>query len=362
MIYKGDYVKKIRVLMVGNHPSVKGGISSVISQLMSYEWAKNNIEMEFIPTYIEANCLLKIAYFFVAYLKVLKFIQKSRPDVVHIHMSYKGSFFRKYQIHKLCKKYGIPDIIHLHGSEFKKWFDGSSQKGKIKSLLRECNKVIVLGEKWNKIILGIEPNTKTFVISNTVHIPSDTTHYNLPFKVLFMGVLIKRKGIFDLIETINHLKKINKLDGMKFILAGAGAEEIELKRKCKEYKLDNYIEFMGWVSGKKKDDLYMNCQMAILPSYNEGLPISILEALSYGMPLIATDVGDISSAVKNGINGYLFQPGDVIEMADAIYKVSSNRKLYDTLSDASRKIAEEKFSDKEYFINMANLYIELADN
>ena len=227
-------------------------------------------------------------------------------------------------------------------------------------MLRECSRVIVLGEKWNEIILNIEPEAKTFVISNTVHIPLEMTRYNIPFRVLFMGVLIKRKGVFDLIEGINYLNNTNRLGNIKFIIAGTGEEEAELKKKCKEYNLENHIEFLGWISGHQKEALYINCQMLVLPSYNEGLPMSILEAISYGMPVVSTNVGDIPSAVRNEVNGYLFEPGNIKEMADAVYKISSQSTLYNALSRASKKMAETKFSDKDYFINIANLYLDLA--
>lgn len=352
---------EIKVLMVGNHPSVKGGISSVISQLLEHDWSENNIKMKFIPTYIEANTLLKIVYYFIAYFKIRNIIRKDKPDVVHIHMSYKGSFFRKYQIHKLCKKYGVADIVHLHGSEFEKWFNSCHQKKMVKSLLSECNKVIVLGRKWNDIILNIEPKTRIFVIENTVSIPYDTVHFDAQFKVLFMGVLIKRKGVFDLIEAIKCLKESARVSNIKFIIAGTGIEEEALRKKSNQYGLESYIDFVGWISGQEKTDLYKKCQIAVLPSYNEGLPISILEAISYGMPVIATDVGDISSAVLNGVNGYLIQPGDEKELADKIYKISSSKKLYDKLSKASRQLADFKFSDREYYLKMASLYRKLVD-
>lgn len=360
MISMGNNVNRVKVLMVGNHPSVKGGITSVVSQLLAHDWSKDDIDMRYIPTYIETNFIFKITYFLIAYFKIRNYILKSHPDVVHIHMSYKGSFFRKYQIHKLCKKHNIPVVIHLHGSEFKKWYDSSSIKEEIKTLLRECSRVIVLGEKWNETILNIEPKAKTFVISNTVSIPAEITKYNIPFNVLYMGVLIKRKGVSDLIEGINYLKNTNRLENIKVTIAGTGEEEAELKRKCSEYNLDNYIEFKGWISGQQKEALYKNCQMLVLPSYNEGLPMSILEAMSYGMPVVSTNVGDISSAVKNGENGYLFDPGNISEMADAIYKIGSDNTLFDKLSRTSRKMAQEKFSDKDYFINIANMYFDLA--
>ena len=111
----------MKVLMLGNDPSVKGGITSVISQLLAHDWNSEGIDMKFIPTYVETNNVRKILFFAKALRRINKELKTNKPDVVHMHMSYKGSFTRKFFLHKLCKKNNIPDIIHLHGSEFKKW-------------------------------------------------------------------------------------------------------------------------------------------------------------------------------------------------------------------------------------------------
>ena len=304
-------MKKIKVLMIGNHQSVKGGITSVIQQLLSFDWDSVGVEMKFIPTYIEASGIKKIAYFIRAYMNIEKEMRRNKPDIVHIHMSYRGSFYRKYAIHKLCKKYGVPDVIHLHGSEFQKWYNESDDrtKEKIRTLLRESASFIVLGEKWNKAIHDIEPKTKTVVVRNTVPVPNYTTSWNEKrFQFLFLGVLIKRKGVADLIQAISLLKKEGSLNNIKFVIAGSGAEEANLKQQARELQVESWIEFAGWTDGKAKERYLKDSQALVLPSYNEGLPMAVLEAISYGLPVIATDVGDMAAAVRDGENGYLIQP------------------------------------------------------
>jgi glycosyltransferase involved in cell wall biosynthesis len=274
-------------------------------------------------------------------------------------MSYKGSFYRKYLIHRLCKKFGKKDIIHLHGSEFKKFFEDSSSKTKVKirTLLRECDSMIVLGEEWNKRIKEIEPSTKTIIVSNTVKIPQKTVQWNdKSFTILFLGVLIKRKGVHDLLSAIDLLKKRELLKNTKFIIAGSGVEEENLKNQCGELKLNSYVEFVGWTEGEKKYNLLEKSQLLVLPSYNEGLPIAILEAMSYGLPIISTRVGDIESAVIDKKNGYLIEPGDISRLADAIGKIINNKQLYVDMSRYSRILAEEKFSDRKYFKMLKECY------
>ena len=94
-------MKKTKVLMIGNDSSVKGGITSVITQLMEYDWNNKNIDMKFIPTYVDKNNIQKIFYFIRAYLNIKKEIRKNGTDIIYMHMSYKGSFTRKYLIQKL---------------------------------------------------------------------------------------------------------------------------------------------------------------------------------------------------------------------------------------------------------------------
>lgn len=357
----------IRVLTIGNDSSVKGGITSVISQLLDHDWAADGVNMKFIPTYIAANPVKKILFFEKALRRIRGLLAnpQTRPDVVHIHMSYKGSFVRKYEVHKLCRKYGVPDVIHMHGSEFKKWYDSCkpAQQERIRTMLREASSVIVLGEQWNECITAIEPAARTVVVSNTVHIPDTTVRWpedGERFQVLFMGVLIQRKGVSDLLDAVAKLRDTGRLGDMCVVVAGTGAQEDELKEKAKSLGLtDGAVQFAGWIDGDRKRELFESSQALVLPSYNEGLPVAVLEAISYGMPVVATDVGDIASAVHDGENGYLIEQGDVDALADALAGIDDKTR-YERLSCASRELAEREFNDADYFRRMKDLYRQAA--
>lgn len=347
-----------RVLMIGNDSSVKGGITSVITQMLNFDWGKKNIEMTFIPSYKGGNAIFKSLYFMHAFAKIVCISLWKKPDIVHIHMSYKGSFSRKYVLNKWFSLLNIPVIIHLHGSEFKKWYDSVSSKkqSQIRLLLRECDSTIVLGEKWKEIIKEVESNCKTIVVENSIAIPEYTTKWDSEVcRFLFMGVLIKRKGVHDLIEAVKKIAEHYPEKKYVFEIVGAGEEETSLKALVEKYNLQSYFEFTGWVMGEKKEECYKRSNVMILPSYNEGLPISILEAISYGIPVIATDVGDISSAVHDGENGYLFQPGDVSALTSAILKINDKDK-YVKFSRCSKDLAITKFNDRNFFDRILNLY------
>lgn len=350
----------LKVLMVGNDHSVKGGITSVIQQLLVHDWTADDVKMKFIPTYIEANKISKMIFFFTAYKKIKEVLKNNKPDVVHIHMSYKGSFVRKYLIHKLCKKYHVKDIVHLHGSEFKKWYDKTSNIMKllIRNFLREVSLVITLGNKWETIIKNIEPAANIIVVNNSIHIPDYRVQWRQPFQVLFLGVLIKRKGVSDLLKAIKLLKDSIKIDNVLFTIAGSGPEESNLKAECLELGINDIVRFVGWVDNEKKISLLRESQLFVLPSYNEGLPVALLEAISYGLPVVATDVGDISEAVFNGENGFLIKHGHIQQLYTSIRKIIDDKDLYIKMSKASRQIAENKFSDRDYYNKIKECYIQ----
>ena len=284
----------VKVLMCGNHPSNKGGMTSVISQLRNHKWEEDDIQIKFIPTFYPGNPLAKIIYFVVSYLKIVASIILYKPDIMHMHMSYKGSFHRKFLIHKLCKCFGVKTVIHLHGGEFERWYNEANVKIqlKVQRLLKECDAFLVLGKKWKKVVENIEPTVNVIVVPNAVHIPRNTIKWcDKQFRILYMGVLIKKKGIDNLLQAIYGLKSAGKIESICLSIVGTGEEENRLKALCKEYGLENIVQFHGWINGKEKEKVIMDSQVAVLPSFYEGLPIFVFEALSYGLPVICTDVG-----------------------------------------------------------------------
>ncbi len=348
----------VKVLMCGNHPFNNGGMTAVITQIKKKNWKKEGIQLDFVATFKPGSLLFKSFFFGVAFIRILiKFII-DKPHIVHMHMSYKGSFSRAYLIHKLCIKFGVKDIIHLHGSEFEKWYGTveKKKKEKIKELLKECSCFIVLGEKWKKIISTIEPMARTVILTNSVNIPMTTAKWDDDCcEFLYLGVLIPRKGVEDLLMAIRKVQDMNINKKVHFTIAGTGESEKGLKMMAKELGIETSVNFVGWITGTEKDKLLNNSQVMILPSYNEGLPISILEAASRGIPIISTDVGDISAVVKNDVTGYLFEPGDIDAMTRLIIKVL-NKDTYTGLSQNIKQLAVSEFSEEIFYANLLDIY------
>lgn len=355
-------IKKVKVLTIGSHPSVKGGITTVINQFITYNWNKS--VMSFLPTYIEGNKIKQILFFTSAVLKYIIILMFNRPDVVHIHMSYKGSFHRKLFITRLSKIFKVKVILHLHGSEFKLFYENSDEKMKVKirGLFEMVDQTVVLGQSWKDLIQQIAPKSNTIVCNNTVELPSITIKYpSKEFNILFLAVLLKRKGIYDLLEAINQLNQEQFFEGrnVKFIIGGDGPEYESVLKYVKYHNLNSVIEIVGWVDGDKKKLLLTTSHAMVLPSYNEGLPMSILEAMSYGIPVISTDVGSISEVIINKETGLLIESGDIEQIKHSMKTIVTEKELWELISYNSRELIEKNYNQQHYLANFEIMYQRL---
>jgi glycosyltransferase involved in cell wall biosynthesis len=152
-------------------------------------------------------------------------------------------------------------------------------------------------------------------------------------KILFLGAVVKEKGIFDIIEALFELRASNLKISM--IFAGDGEDLIEAKNRCAILFSGSKIStsFLGWVDGKEKMQLLNYCNIFLLPSYFEGLPNSILEAMAVRLPVIATRVGEIPSVIDHLKNGILIDTGSISGIVDGILFLYNNPKAAKLLTE-----------------------------
>lgn len=350
--------------MVGSRTDVKGGMTTVVESFLQYNFG-NDINFKFIPTHIEGNSFKKSFFFSMSIIRLCYQLFFRDIDIVHMHMSERGSFNRKYMVFKISKYLNKKVITHMHGAEFKEFFQSSNRKKqcKIRDLLKKSDKVITLGQNWDNIIKEIEPCTNTLILRNAIKIPKNRNKLNQKkMNVLFLGVLIQRKGIIDLIEASKEI--INKLDfqgkQIKFLIAGDGELRQFAEKLVIDLGIENYYEFLGWVNNEEKQELLKNTDIFILPSYNEGLPMSILEAISYGIPVIATNVGSINEAVFHNENGLLIEPGNIEQLSNSVLSIISDfDQNFEIMGSKSRELAEGLFDIKIYFQEIKRMYTTL---
>lgn len=156
---------------------------------------------------------------------------------------------------------------------------------------------------------------------------------------IFLGLVTESKGVFDLVNVIaeNKDKYRNRI---KLLIGGNGKIE-KLTNLINEYEISDIVEYLGWVTGNDKSKILNKADVYILPSYVEGSPVSILEAMAYGMPIISTNVGGIPELVKNNENGLLIEPGNLKQIEKAIDWFVMNPEFIKTYGAVSELIVQK---------------------
>jgi len=359
-------MSKVKVCMVVPNPMVKGGIAAVVN---GYRGSKleQDYEIIYVESYIDGSKFQKFIKAICGYFIFLKVLLFNRPNIVHIHSSFGSSFYRKLPFVYLSFWFKIPIINHIHGADFDEFYISASKrkKEKIKRVYNKCDYLIALSDEWKERLSQIVPKEHIVIIENysTIHKDAleDRLKRNVNNKVLFLGEIGERKGCFDIPSVVELV--VRSIPDVQFILAGSGSEEDENKVKTllREKKVDQNVSFPGWVRDEEKDKLLRESDLFFLPSYNEGMPMSVLDAMGYGLPVLSTNVGGIPKIVLNDENGFCFNPGDIELMSKAIIDILHSEENRCKFSEMSVKLVELKLSLGKHINKMENLYSELVN-
>ncbi len=311
------------VLTIGpEFSSPKGGVAQCLSTY------KASVFSDF-RTIVNSREGSKVEKYWIMIISIIKLFLvlciDKRIKIVHIHSASYNSFRRSSLYVKVAKMMKRKVIIHIHGGGFKEYY--SKENVFVDSVFQKCDALIALSESWKKFFVNTVGCKVVYVVPNIIDNPvSISVKKDDCFHLLFLGQILKAKGIFDLVEVLAENRK--EYEGKLVLDIGGGMyEEEKLKEFLQRENLDTLINFHGWVSGDMKIKLLNLADSFILPSYVEGVPISILEAESYGVPILSTIVGGIPEIVTDGDNGLLFKPGDKVAIKEAIDKVLYNQKL-----------------------------------
>lgn len=335
-----------------------GGVSSVINSYSQYFEGLRHIS-----TWKFTNSLNKVFYFFYHYLWfILLLIFDYRIKLVHIHAASDGSFQRKVMMANAARFFRKKVIFHMHAGEFDHYYQKSNRKEWIFMSIQKCDKIIVLSKYWKNyyIKLGIKPE-KLVILNNIVSMP-ELTKVNKQkdgkLHTLFLGWLSEKKGVFDLIDVVKEHHK--ELKGKFYLKLGGRDNEDLIRNIIQENHLEDVLSLEGWVFGEKKEKLLEWCDVFILPSYYEALPISILEAMSYAEPIISTPVGGIPEIIANGKNGFLNQPGDKEALWKSIkFFIDNPDKIMDFGTQSLKNVGP--YTPHTVLSELRNIYLELLN-
>ena len=331
----------VKVLVVGPSPTrSKGGMATVIEEIAKDKTLNTKFDIDIYESYVDGNKLSVLLFSVFSFIKF--YFTKRNYDVYHIHAASYGSTFRKgWYIHaaKKCEK--------------------SNQKDKIISILKEADEVIALSADWKKKF------DETFGLKNCVVLengidterlkPAITSVKDHPHTIVSLGRLGERKGTYDLIKAIERVKI--QIPDIKCYLAGDG-DINRCKQIVEEKNLKSNIIIVGWADFDKKLELLKKSSVLVLPSYNEGLPMAILEGMACGKAIISTTVGAIPEVVKEE-NGILIEPGDVEKLSEALIRYCMNQETVEKIGKNNIALIHTKYSMDAMHQKLAQYYIDV---
>lgn len=347
--------KKIKVLHVAPQPPPLGGMVTYIQGLLNSDVFKEFdgrvVRFDYFGkerftgiTRLSINSLNAFILSFNFVFQVLYW----RPDIVHIQTNSGFGFYEKSWIAFLAKILGRRTLLHVHGGNFREFYKNSSRL--MKKVIRksaEINDGIITASpqmRDNFLYVGI-PQEKISLIGNAVNLPNIFKKYQLKqeITILFLTRIVLAKGIIELIKAVNTLYESHKNIRLRIV----GVEEVETCNVIEFLKsIDNptYIKYIGPVSEEQKCIEFQNSDIFAFPTHIEDQSYAVMEAMSYGLPCVASNVGGVPSLIEDGKNGILVIPKNVESLYNALNKLLNYPSLQREYGLAARKTIESGFT------------------
>ncbi|KMZ11400.1 LPS glycosyltransferase [Candidatus Burkholderia humilis] len=343
----------MKVTLIGASVSQKGGIASVL-RLLREQLQSEGIEVLLVLTSGASNSIGALLLYLRAIFTVIRNCLWNRSDVVHLHMASRGSCLRKTLIAAICLALRKPYIFHLHGGGFRQFFGadlGKAGRRWVTFIFRRAPFMIALSGAWKEWIDSTIAGTRTEVVFNGVPINNlSRSPANAIPTILFLGRVEAQKGIDDLISAFRRVASI--VPDALLEIGGEGAIPF-YEEKCRDLPT---VRFLGWMDENQREAALRRAAVLTLPSWNEGLPMSILEAMSAGLPTVAIEVGGVPEVVVNGETGILVAPRDVDALASALAKILSNPELGKQMGNNGRTRQRMLFSTESMGRKCVSLY------
>ncbi len=352
----------LKILEIGpSEKRARGGMSAVIREIRESRRLKEEFEIDSFSSYIDGCLAARVLYSIYGFLRFC--LCCNRYDLYHIHVAERGSTFRKNFYLRKAKRTGKKVILHIHGAEYLQFYDGLDRKRKqvVDAFFQEADLVLALSESWKKELEARFFLDTCRTLYNGVVVEKFRTAVtdvaSCRHSFLMLGRLGSRKGVYDLVDAVEIACRQDP--ALTVCIAGDG--EVEKVRALAAAKgLKRQISIPGWIGEAQKLACLKRAAVVILPSYYEGLPMSVLEGMAAGKAIISTTVGAIPEVVGEE-NGILIDPGDVEGLAAAMLRCSSDGELLQRMSRNNLRRAQEVFSMQRMHEKLAAYYREVAD-
>lgn len=355
---------KPRVVMAGPLPPAIGGMATVIGDIAASSLAQH-VELVLFDSGKRTPAGRSLVQAVRTRLQLWRdwwrALAPAGRTVAHIHTCSGLTFFLDGVYAALARWRGVPVVLHVHGARFDDFLDGLSgpKRALARRIARRADRVVVLSEEWRDKLAQRLPGARLEIVANGVAEPArvDVERQDNRLTVLFLGNLCRRKGVWDLLASVAHLP-----DDVRVVLVG-GEEDpgigAALNQRIAAEGLGERIEWVGPAVGEAKLRWLSAADLFVLPSYAEGVPISMLEALAAGLPAVLTPVGGIPSVLTADVHALFVPPGDPVALAGAIARLAASPELRATLGAAAREHVLARYGVEHSARRYLDLYARL---
>lgn len=301
-----------------------------------------------------------LTYVISIFFNLIILSRKYNFDILHAHSAIPTGLIGVI-VAKILKK---PIFITVHGMDVNNFMKNLPFRMLIQFSLNNSAQIITVSKDLAENIKSLHINhEKITILRNSVNIQQfkPIKNKNIRYKhgigkedilVLFVGYLDVFKGIFELVDSFNEIKQEN----IKLMIVGTGPKKYELKDRVHKLGLEKTVIFTGNLKPEEMHNYYQAADIFTLPSYTEGLPISILEAMSCGTPVIATNVGGIPEIIDDNINGFIIPPKNKKILKDKLNILIKDAKLREYFAKNSIIKIKREFNIDQKIDKLTALY------
>jgi glycosyltransferase involved in cell wall biosynthesis len=283
-----------------------------------------------------------------------------RQPLLHIHLAARGSTLRKIIIVRFGRLLGMDMIIHLHEPDYGAFYQHLPGWARpiVRDMFLSATRVVVLGKAAEIAMTDLlhVPADRVEIVPNGVPAPASVAKGgNLAEpRILFLGFLSRRKGVHDLIEALAR-PELRALP-WSVTLAGGGAEQQTFEAQAERAGIRHRLTFPGWVDREETRALLDGADLLVLPSYGEGMAMSVLEAMAFGLCVVCTPVGALAEVVEDGVSALVVPPGDVEELAATLAKAIGDPDLRHRLGRGAREAFMRGYNIVDYPDRISAVY------
>lgn len=344
------------ILLVGSNRTI-GGIQRYIDQQTKHLSSKASVRVYDIEPSHGTGPVCLIMIILQTIFDALLFPFRRRPDIVHVHTAHWFSFYRAtFYVLFSAYVWRVPVVLHVHGSSFDEFLTTNSIiANTIQAIgFRASSTVITLSDYWKELVETHTEADHIITIPNAVDPKQYTASSDsVDPTIVYVSHLSKRKGAAEFATAVSDL--VDQQDDVTVHIAGSGSYADRIEQLESNY---DEVHYHGYVSESKKRDLLAEGTIFVLPSYAEGLPIAILEAMAAGNAIVSTSVGSIPEVITEK-RGRIVKPGDPDALFAELQSLCDSRLSVSKMGKQNQEAINIQYNWDRIGLELFNLYTKL---